>query len=92
MNNLKMIQSSLEYLSAVTLTADSRGRREFQLAEYKKAYALLLDTRPIWNDSFEIKNASMFAHNNMKRLTDQFVETELIREATRIIDAADHIQ
>ena len=92
MDNLKMIQSSLEYLSAVTLTADSRGRREFQLAEYKKAYALLLDTRPIWNDSFEIKNASMFAHNNMKRLTDQFVETELIREATRIIDAADHIQ
>ena len=92
MDNLKMIQSSLEYLSAVTLTADSRGRREFQLAEYKKAYALLLDTRPIWNDSFEIKNASMFAHNNLKRLTDQFVETELIREATRIIDAADHIQ
>ena len=92
MNNLKMIQSSLEYLSAVTLTADSRGRREFQLAEYKKAYALLLDTRPIWNDSFEIKNASLFAHSNLRRLTDQFVETELIREATRIIDAADLIR
>lgn len=92
MDNLKMIQSSLEYLSAVTLTADSRGRREFQLAEYKKAYALLLDTRPIWNDNFEIKNASLFAHNNLKRLTDQFVETELIREATRIIDAADLIR
>lgn len=92
MDNLRMIQSSLEYLSAVTLTADSRGRREFQLAEYKKAYALLLDTRPIWNDSFEIKNASLFAHNNLKRLTDQFVETELIREATRIIDAADLIR
>jgi hypothetical protein len=92
MDNLKMIQSSLEYLSVVTLTADSRGRREFQLAEYKKAYALLLDTRPIWNDSFEVKNASMFAHNNLKRLTDQFVETELIREATRIIDAADLIR
>lgn len=92
MNNLRMIQSSLEYLSAVTLTADSRGRREFQLAEYKKAYAHLLDTRPIWQDSFELKNASMMAHGNLKRLTDQFVETELIREATRIINAADLIQ
>ena len=92
MNNLKMIQQMLEYLSTVTLTAETRGKREFQLAEYKRAYALLLDTRPIWNDSFELKNASMFAHGNMKRLTDQFVETELIREAARIIDTADQIQ
>ena len=92
MDNLRMIQSNLEYLSVVTLTGETRGKREYQLAEYKKAYAHLLDTRPIWNDSFEIKNASMFAHNNLKRLTDQFVETELIREATRIIDAADLIR
>ena len=92
MDNLKMIQSSLEYLSVVTLTGETRGKREYQLAEYKKAYALLLDTRPIWNDSFEITNASLFAHGNLRRLTDQFVETELIREATRIIDAADLIR
>ena len=89
MDNLEMIERLLHYLTAVTLTAETRGKREFQLAEYKKAYALILDTRPIWNDSFEIKNASLSAHNNLKRLTDQFVETELIREATRIIDAAD---
>lgn len=92
MNNLKMIQQMLEYLSTVTLTAETRGKREFQLAEYKRAYAHLLDTKPIWNDNFELKNASMFAHNNLKRLTEQFVETELIREAARIIDAADQIQ
>ena len=89
MDNLEMIERLLHYLTGVTLTAETRGKREFQLAEYKKAYALILDTRPIWNDSFEIKNASLSAHNNLKRLTDQFVETELIREATRIIDAAD---
>jgi hypothetical protein len=92
MNNLETIERLLEYLSIVTLTAETRGKREYQLAEYKKAYALLLDTRPIWNDSFEIKNASLFAHNNLRRLTDQFVETELMREATRIIDAADLIR
>lgn len=92
MDNLRMIQSNLEYLSVVTLTGETRGKREYQLAEYKKAYAHLLDTRPIWNDSFEIKNASMFAHNNLKRLTDQFTEAELIREAIRIIDAADLIR
>lgn len=92
MNNRKVIQQMLEYLSSVTLTAGTREKREFQLAEYKRAYAHLLDTRPIWDDSFEIKNASMMAHSNLKRLTDQFVETELIREAARIIDAADQIQ
>lgn len=92
MDNLRMIQSNLEYLSVVTLTGETRGKREYQLAEYKKAYAHLLDTRPIWNDSFEIKNASMFAHNNLKRLTDQFTEAELIHEAIRIIDAADLIR
>lgn len=92
MDNLEMIERLLHYLTGVTLTAETRGKREFQLAEYKKAYAHILDTRPIWNDNFEIKNASLFAHNNLKRLTDQFVETELIREATRIIDAADLIR
>jgi hypothetical protein len=92
MDNLETIERRFEYLSIVTLTAETRGKREFQLAEYKKAYALLLDTRPIWNESFEIKNAAMFANSNLKRLTDQFVETELIREATRIIDAADLIR
>ena len=92
MDNLEMIERLLHYLTGVTLTAETRGKREFQLAEYKKAYALLLDTRPIWNDNFEIKNASLFANNNLKRLTDQFVETELIREATRVIDAADLIR
>lgn len=92
MDNLRMIQSNLEYLSVVTLTGETRGKREYQLAEYKKAYAHLLDTRPIWNDSFEIKNASMFAHSHLKRLTDQFTESELIHEAIRIIDAADLIR
>jgi len=91
MNNLKMIQQMLEYLSTITLTADTRGRREYQLAEYKRAYAHLLDTKPIWDDSFEIKNASMLANMHLNRLSSQFTETELIREAARIIDAADQI-
>jgi hypothetical protein len=90
--NIKMIRQMLEYLSTVTLTADTRGKREFQLTEYKRAYAHLLDTKPIWDDSFELKNASMMANNNLNRLSSQFTETELIREAARIIDAADQIQ
>lgn len=92
MDNLEMIGRLLYYLAGVTLTAETRGKREFQLAEYKRAYAHILDTRPIWNNNLEIQNASMYAHSNLKRLTDQFTETELIREATRIIDAADLIR
>jgi hypothetical protein len=88
MDNLKMIESMFKYLSSVTLTADTRDRREYQLAEYRRAYAHLLDTKPIWNDSFEIKNASLFANSHLNRLSSQFTETELIKEASRIIDAA----
>ena len=88
MDHLSLILSNFEFLSVVTLTADSKGKREYQLAEYKRAYALLLDTRPIWDDSFEIKNAAMGADHNLKKITKQFVETELVIEAVRVIDAA----
>lgn len=88
MNNLKMIENMFLHLSTITLTADSRDRREYQLKEYRRAYAHLLDTKPIWDDCFEVKNASMLANMHLNRLSNQFTETELIREATRIIDAA----
>ena len=88
MNNLETIERLLEYLSIVTLTAETRGKREYQLAEYKKAYALLLDTRPIWDECFEIKNAALSADHNLKKISKQLVETELVIEAVRVIDAA----
>jgi hypothetical protein len=88
MDHLSLILSNFEFLSVVTLTADSKGRREYQLAEYKKAYALLLDTRPIWDECFEIKNAALSADHNLKKISKQLVETELVIEAVRVIDAA----
>ena len=92
MSNLQAIKVYLDFLSDVKLTAPTRGKREYQLAEYKKAYALLLDTMPIWDGSFEIREASMRANNHLKRLSNEFVESELIIEAGRIISAASSME
>ena len=73
-----VIADAFHDLAYVKLTASTSEGRKAQLQEYRRAFNLLQDTLPLWDEDFLIKLRSQKARHRIQYLENNFESLECI--------------